>query len=113
MQNFTDSSLTHSNLNKVLSSVATDVLWDRLNIPGGVNLRIDRDCGDDEEQRREQLIHYYITCSPFALLGWTHIAGNLHYRGEVTAERAAKDYVQRVPGTCECGIVCTFCIGII
>ena len=66
--------------------------------------RIDGDCGDDEEQQREQHIHYYVTCSPHALIGWSHIAGNLHYEGEETAERAAKDYVQRAPGTCGCGM---------
>ena len=35
-----------------------------------------------------KIIHYYIICSPYALLGWSHIiAGNLHYEGEGTAER--------------------------
>ena len=69
-----------------------------------VSERIADDCGDDEEQRREQHIHYYITCSPYALIGWNHIAGQLHYGGKETAERAAKDYVQRAPGTCGCGM---------
>ena len=102
--NLTDSSLTHSNLTKVLSSVATGRLWNRLNIPAGVSVQIDRDCGDDEEQIREQHIHYYITCSTYALLGWSHIAGQLHYKGRETAERAAKDYVQMASGTCRCGM---------
>ena len=84
--------------------MATGDLWLCLNIPGGVSIGIDRDCGDDEEQRREQCIHYYITCSPDALMGWSHIAGNLHFEGKKTAERAAKDYVQRAPGTCWCGM---------
>ena len=95
----TDTSLTHSNLSKVLSPVATHDLWTCLDIPEDVRLRIAGDCGDDEEQRREQYIHYYITCSPYALLGWSHIAGELHYGKEEIAERAAKDYVQRAPGT--------------
>ena len=102
--NLTDSSLTHSNLTKLLSSVDIDDLYDLLNIPAHVSGRIERDCGYDEEQIREQHIHYYITCSPYALLGWSHIAGRLHYEGEETAERAAKDYVQRAPGTCGCGM---------
>ena len=75
-----------------------------LDIPYYVSVRINRDCGGDEEQQREQFIHYYITCSPYALLGWSHIAGELHYWGEETAERAIKDYVQRAPGTCGCGM---------
>ena len=75
-----------------------------LDIPTNVSLRIINDCGNDEEQRREQHIHYYVTCSPHALMGWSHIAGQLHYEGEETAERAAKDYVQRAPGTCGCGM---------
>ena len=84
--------------------MATNDLCGCLNIPFYVSERIDVDCGYDEEQQREQYIHYYITCSPFALLGWSHIAGNLHYRGEETAERAAKDYIQRAPGTCGYGM---------
>ena len=82
----------------------TDDLWSCLDIPGSVHWRIDNDCGDDEEQRREEHIHYYITCSPNVLLGWSHIAGQLHYWEEETAERAAKDYVQRAPGICGCGM---------
>ena len=84
--------------------MATGDLGDCLDIPRSVSGRIDVDCGDDEEQRQEQQIHYYITCSPYALIGWSHIAGELHYEGEETAERAAKDYVQRAPGTCGCGM---------
>ena len=84
--------------------MATGDLREYLDIPGGVSGRIVDDCGDDEEQRREQYIHYYITCCPDALMGWSHIAGQLHYWGEETAERAAKDYVQRAPGTCGCGM---------
>ena len=102
--NLTDSSLTHGNLTKVLSYVATGDLWSHLNIPYDVSIRIKHDCGDDEEQIREQCIHYYITYSPYALLGWSHIAGRLHYRGEESTERAAKDYVERAPGTCGCGM---------
>ena len=74
--------------------MATSDLGSRLDIPYSVSKRITDDCGDDEEQQREQHIHYYITCSPYALMGWSHIAGILHFRGEETAERAAKDYVQ-------------------
>ena len=82
----------------------TGRLWGDLNIPLNLSSRIGDDCGDDEEQIREQHIHYYITCSPYALLGWSHIAGELHYMEEETAERAAKDYVQSSPGTCGCGM---------
>ena len=84
----------------------TDDLWDRLDIPESVSRRIDGDEFDDgdEEQQREQYVHYYITCSPHALMGWSHIAERLHGYGEETAKRAAKDYVQRAPGTCGCGM---------
>ena len=78
-----------------------------LNIPDDVSIGIDHDYGNDEEQRREQHIHYYITCSPYALLGWSHIAGRLHYGQEEAAERAAKDYVQRAPGTSGC-VMCMY-----
>ena len=84
--------------------MATGNLCDHLDIPYEVSLRINNYCSDDEEQRREQHIYYYITCSPHALMGWSHIAGQLHYKGEETAERVAKDYVQRAPGTCGCGM---------
>ena len=84
--------------------MATDDLNRYLNISGYVSIRINRVCRGDEEQQREQHIHYYITCSPYALMGWSHIAGDLHYREEETAERAAKDYVQRAPGTYGCGM---------
>ena len=98
-----DTSLIHSNLTKVLSSVATRDLRYCLDMPESVSKRIFSDCGNDGEQKREQRIHYYIICSPYALLGWSHVAGQLHYWGEETAARAAKYYVQRVPGTCGCG----------
>ena len=84
--------------------MAAGRVWECLDIVAHINSRIDNNCGDDEEQRREQHIHYYITCSPHALIGWSHIAGQLHFRGKETAERAAKDYVQRTPGTCGCGM---------
>ena len=82
----------------------TDDLWACLDISFNVYKRVNDDSGDDEKQRREQYIHYYITCSPHALMGWSHIAGNLQFYGKETAERAAKDYVQRAPGTCRCGM---------
>ena len=82
----------------------THRLGECLDIPDSVSVRIYHDNVDDEEQRREQYIHCYIICSPYTLMGWSDIAGNLHYWGEETAERAAKDYVQRARGTCGCGM---------
>ena len=58
---------------------------------------------DNEEQRREECIQYYLNFSCFSLWNWTYLSGELHYWGEETALTAAKAYIQRAPGTCGCG----------
>ena len=75
-----------------------------LSILGNVKEKI-REHSKDEEQQRDEYIHYYCKFSPFAMWGWGYLGGELHYREiEAAALTAAKAYIQRAPGTCECGM---------
>ena len=96
----TDTSLTHSNVATVLSSVRVDCLKDCLRLPHSVKFKIFHHC-IDEDQRRDQLIHYWRSTSHEA--SWMRLAGQLHYKEETTALTAAKRFVNRAPGE---GVAC-------
>ena len=100
-----DTTLTHSNLSTVLNHVVDmDKLMNCLNIPPRVMEKI-REHSKDEEQQRDECIQYYHKFSPFAMWGWGYLGGELHYlEVEAAALAAAKAYIQRAPGTCECGM---------
>ena len=38
------------------------------------------------------------------MMGWGFLGGRLHYFEHEAALRAAKEYIQRAPGTCGCGM---------
>ena len=78
-------------------------LMNCLHVPGNVRKKI-REHSKDEEQQREECIHYYLKSSTFALWGWGFLGGQLHYCGQEAALTAAKAYIQRAPGTCGCGM---------
>ena len=80
-----------------------DQLRSCLYVPDSVWEKIEDHC-DNEEQRREECIQYYLNFSCFSLWSWTYLSGELHYKGEETALTAAKAYIQRAPGTCGCGM---------
>ena len=93
----TDPSLTHSNVATVVSSVSVDGLGNCLFLPPSVMDQIKTDV-DEEEQRRDQYIHYWMSCSPYAT--WPWLAETLHEEGESSALRAANRFFQRAPGGC-------------
>ena len=74
-----------------------------LNIPHSVKKKI-REHSKDEEQQREECIYYWMNVSPYSMIGWGVLGGQLHYYGEEAALRAANEYIQRAPGTCGCGM---------
>ena len=74
-----------------------------LNIPDHVWVTLEQNSNDEEEIRQEY-IHYYRNYSPYSLWSWHYLVGELHYRREETALEAAKAFIQRAPGTCGCGM---------
>ena len=85
-----------------------------LNIPSSVRDRIPKHCNcDDKQQERDEYIHYYRKYSPYSLWGWEYLGGELHYLGQEAALTAAKAYIQKAPGTCECDMCQCVCIGIL
>ena len=85
-------------------------LMDCLNIPDSVIDKI-REHSKDEQQQRDECIHYYRKFSPYSMLGWGFLGGELHYcGGEEAALTATKGYVQRAPGIIYVGVAYV-CIG--
>ena len=61
-----------------------------------------------EEQQRDECVYYWRNVSPYPMILWDFLGGELHGHEQDAAVRAAKEYVQGAPGTCECGIcVCS------
>ena len=94
----TDSSLTHSNLAAVLETVEVEQLEGCLSVPGSVWEKLEQQCDNDEE-RRNELISWWLKSSPYALDSWKWLSGRLLYYEEESALAAAKRYVQQTPGT--------------
>jgi hypothetical protein len=86
-------------------------LMDCLSIPFNVRRKI-REYSRDEEQQRDETIHYYLKTSPYAMWGWGYLGGELHLWEKAAALTAAKAYIQRAPGTCGPGVAYVY-IGII
>ena len=79
-------------------------------IPNSVRNKIREHCNhDDEQQQRDECIHYYRKYSPYPLWGWGYLGGELHYQEDEVALTAAKAYIQKAPGT-YVGVACV-CIG--
>ena len=92
-----DSSLTHSNLAAVLETVEVGLLWDCLRVPGSVWEKLRQEY-DSNEERRNELISWWLQYSPYALDSWKWLSGKLLYYEEESALAAAKRYIHRIPG---------------
>lgn len=68
---------------------------DCLFIPGSVCAKI-RDQCNSEDERRTQLVNYWLKTSPYS--SWQWLSGEIHYLQEHSAQSAVKRFVQRVPG---------------
>ena len=92
----TDSSLTHSNLAAVMETVEVWLGY-CLRVPDSVQVKLRQQC-DNGEERRNELISWWLQSSPYALDSWKWLSGQLLYRGEESALAAAKRYIHQTPG---------------
>ena len=92
-----DSSLTHSNLAAVLETVEVGQLGDCFIVPGSVRGKLRQQCDNDEE-RRNELISWWLQYSPYALDSWKWLSGQLLFWEEESALAAAKIYIHQTPG---------------
>ena len=92
-----DSSLTHSNLSAVLETVEVGELWVYLSVPFSVWGKLRQQCDNDEE-RRNELISWWLQYSPYAFDSWKWLSGRLLHYGEESALAAAKRYIHQTPG---------------
>ena len=92
-----DSSFTHSNLAAVLETVKVRRLEGCLSVPGSVREKLKQQCDNDEE-RRNELISWWLQYSPYALDSWKWLSGQLLSWGEESALAVAKRYVRQTPG---------------
>ena len=92
----TDSSLTHSNLAAVMETVRVGWLGDWLCVPDSVQVKLELQC--DNEERRNELISWWLQSSPYALDSWKWLSGQLLYWREESALAAAKRYLHQTPG---------------
>ena len=92
-----DSSLTHSNLAAVLETVEVWRLGDCFIVPGSVRRKLRQQCDNDEEHRNE-LISWWLQCSPYALDSWKWLSGQLLFYEEESALAATKRYIHQTPG---------------
>ena len=94
----TDSSITHSNLAAVIETVAVWWLYSSLFVPDSVQekLHVRQQC--DDEERRNELISWWLQSSPYALDSWKWLSGRLLYWEEESALAAAKRYIHQTPG---------------
>ena len=91
-----DSSLTHSNLAAVLGTVKVRWLGGCLSVPGSVRGKLQQQC--DDEEHRNELISWWLQCSPYALDSWKWLSGQLFQWEEESALTAAKRYIHQTPG---------------
>ena len=68
-----------------------------LRVPHGVQGKLQQQCDNDEE-RRNELISWWLQSSPYALDSWNRLSGRLLYWEEESALAAAKRYVHQTPG---------------
>ena len=69
-----------------------------LNIPGSVRYKI-REHSEDEKEVRDDAIYYWRNVSPYSMIGWGQLGGELHFWEQEAALRAANEYIQRSPGS--------------
>ena len=94
----TDSSLVHSDLAAVMETVRVKWLESCLRVPHSVRDKLRQQCDNDEE-RRNELISWWLQSSPYALDSWKWLSGQLLGWEKENALAAAKRYVHQTPGT--------------
>ena len=72
-------------------------LWYCLDVPSSVQDRLQQQCDNDKE-RRNELISWWLQSSPYALDSWKWLCGQLLWREQESALAAAKRYVHQTPG---------------
>ena len=92
-----DSSLTLSNLAVVLETVEVERLGICLSVPDSVQEKLEQQCDNDEE-RRNELISWWLQYSPCALDSWKCFSSQLLYSGEESPLAAVKRYIHQTPG---------------
>ena len=92
---YADSTLTLKNVKRVLKSLKLFTIEICLQLPRSVCKDI-KQLKESDDKKRERLISYWLTSSPFA--NWEALAGRLYYRKETEALEMARMFVQRVPG---------------
>ena len=66
-------------------------------VPFSVRWKLQQQCDNDEE-RRNELISWWLQYSPYALDSWKWLSGKLLWYEEESALAAAKRYVHQTPG---------------
>jgi hypothetical protein len=91
-----DSSLTHSNLAAVLETVEVRWVDGCLSVPFSVQKKLEQQC--DDEERRNELIGWWLQFSPYALDSWKWLSSGLLHYGKESALAAAKRHIHHIPG---------------
>ena len=81
----------------LLSMVEVWGLGNYLLVPYSVQWKLRQQCDNDEE-RRNELISWWLQYSPYALDSWKWLSGQLLRYTEKSAVAAAKRYVHQIPG---------------
>ena len=81
----------------VLETVEVRRLGGYLNLSRNVREKLRQQCFDDIEHRNE-LISWWLQCSPYALDSWKWLSGQLLYWEEENALAAAKRHIHQTPG---------------
>ena len=68
-----------------------------LHVPYSVQEKLQQQCDNDEE-RRNELISWWLQSSPYALDSWNWLSGRLLRYEQKSALAAAKRYVHQTPG---------------
>ena len=68
-----------------------------LRVPDSMQRKLRQQCDNDEE-RRNELISWWLQSSPYALDSWKWLSGRLFFMKEESALAAAKRYVHQTPG---------------
>ena len=82
----------------MLDTVEVERLGSCLSVPASVQMKLQQQCDNDEE-RRNELISWWLQYSPYALDSWKWLSGKLLYWEEESALVAAKRYIHQTPGT--------------
>ena len=68
-----------------------------LHVSVSVQKKLRQQCDNDEE-RRNELISWWLQSSPYALDSWKWLSGQLLHYGDESALATAKRYVHQTPG---------------